>query len=133
MTPGTRPSRRTARAAPLPARGRAVALISLTVAIVGSFFQVHWKRHRPGGSRPHCFRVIEHASAVLDETRSRRGQPPGVFWGRNRGLIASAPANDKKSYRQKSYRQNWNATVDEMRPRAIIKATWSAAESRAAA
>src|SRR4029077_15853746 len=33
MTAGTRPSRRTARAAPLPAFGRAVALSSLTVAI----------------------------------------------------------------------------------------------------
>src|SRR5262249_3493852 len=36
MTPGTRPSRRTARAAPLPAFGRAVALSSLTVAMIAS-------------------------------------------------------------------------------------------------
>src|SRR3954451_23339783 len=34
MTPGTRPSRRTARAAPLPARARAVALSSLTLAMM---------------------------------------------------------------------------------------------------
>jgi hypothetical protein len=33
MTPGTRPARRSDRAAPLPARGRAVAFIALTVAM----------------------------------------------------------------------------------------------------
>src|SRR5580698_9907045 len=34
MIPGTRPARRSARAAPLPARERAVALIRLTVAMM---------------------------------------------------------------------------------------------------
>src|SRR5262252_9659697 len=34
MIPGTRPARRSARAAPLPARERVAALIELTVAIV---------------------------------------------------------------------------------------------------
>src|ERR1700751_5999686 len=34
MIPGTRPARRSARAAPLPARERVAALIRLTVAIV---------------------------------------------------------------------------------------------------
>src|SRR5450631_3258426 len=101
MTPGTRPSRRTARAAPLPARGRTVALISLTVAIVGSSFVAKDARPTKAAGVP-MLSGDELAGVVPHAARSRRGQPPGVFWGRNRGLIASAPANDKKRSRPKA-------------------------------
>src|SRR5271170_6318035 len=117
MTPGTRPSRRTARAAPLPARGRTVALISLTVAIVGSSFNCIEDASDEAARVP-MLSGDGHAGAVLDGARSRRGQPPGVFWGRNRGLIAAAPANDKKPNPPES---------------GIMQSTWSSAEAPAGA
>src|ERR1043166_9011040 len=52
MTPGTRPWRRIARAAPLPARGRAVALISLTVAMSNPHVRLQRKRPLSRPFRP---------------------------------------------------------------------------------
>src|SRR5262250_1102451 len=63
MTPGTRPSRRIARAAPLPARGRAVALISLTVAM----------------SNPHVRLELQTAASAAVPP----GRPPGVLPSRD--------------------------------------------------
>src|ERR1700730_481193 len=52
MTPATRPWRRIARAAPLPARGRAVALISLTVAMSNPHVRLQRKRPLTRPFRP---------------------------------------------------------------------------------
>src|SRR6202011_4519582 len=52
MTPGTRPWRRIARAAPLPARGRAVAVISLTVAMSNPHVRLQCKRPLTRPFRP---------------------------------------------------------------------------------
>src|SRR5262249_61863680 len=73
MTPGTRPSRRTARAAPLPARGRAVAFNSLTVAIVEILrvFAVWDPRGvLPGGSGPRTAGLYRPARGL-----TRKPQP----------------------------------------------------------
>src|SRR5258708_22456562 len=102
MTPGTRPARRSERAAPLPARGRAVAFIALTVAmtrILCDAFQgcvcCNMKRplpRPPGGGLPprgrsrRLRRLITAAGGIDKEAQTPGGgpdegarrRPPGV-------------------------------------------------------
>src|ERR1700719_4958776 len=54
MIPGTRPARRSARAAPLPARERAVALIRLTVAMMISSSKALSYKWNSAGSLQGC-------------------------------------------------------------------------------
>src|SRR5579862_1829104 len=55
MIPGTRPARRSARAAPLPARERAVALIRLTVAMMISLSKaLSYKRNSAASLQGCC-------------------------------------------------------------------------------
>src|SRR5215467_6030260 len=82
MTPGTRPSRRSARAAPLPARGRAVALISLTVAMSNPRVRLQRKRpltrpFRPAGLQG-CYlaEVARLIAARIGE--NKKGAAPGA-------------------------------------------------------
>src|SRR5689334_18106387 len=77
MTPGTRPWRRIARAAPLPARGRAVALISLTVAMSKSSCSI-------------ATQTAAHAAVPP-------GRPPGVL--PSRGCAAYSGSDGEKQER----------------------------------
>src|SRR5712691_4058333 len=89
MTPGTRPSRRIARAAPLPARGRPVALISLTIAM----------------SHPHQVRLLIgfdcSSGSIAMQTAANAavppGRPPGVHPGGVARLIAGRTEKNKKA------------------------------------
>src|SRR4029078_11059071 len=82
MTPGTLPARRSDRAAPLPAFGRAVALISLTVAMTSqSSFSAQLlgfaRGMPPGVLEPEVGRFYSGASRQRQENQSICR-----FWGR---------------------------------------------------
>src|SRR5450755_1722647 len=96
MTPGTRPSRRTARAAPLPARGRAVALISLTVAIVGSSFHA-MDAHPTRRLASPCFQVMSMREPSRTEPAAGAANLQGCSGAAMAGLIASVATDDNNA------------------------------------
>src|SRR6266700_1797793 len=80
--PGTRPARRSARAAPLPARGRAVAVIARTVAMTINPLQISLYAHPLLASVATCV------------CRNGKGRSCGHSWRR---LITGPGANDKET------------------------------------
>src|ERR1700694_1622946 len=84
MIPGTRPARRSARAAPLPARERAAALIRLTVAMMVSSSKTLFDKGNSAPSLQGCCssrgrRAYSGAECEKQGMRARRrlAQTPG--------------------------------------------------------
>src|SRR3954468_9298769 len=80
--PGTRPSRRTARAAPLPAFARAVALSSLTLAMVSQPIELKRASRSPADARPRLARLYRQPpgntrKGVVLRLRGRGGAGAG--------------------------------------------------------
>src|SRR4051812_21121671 len=93
MTPGTLPARRSDRAAPLPAFGRAVALISLTVKEIKAT------------ARP-------KAGKGAARSERRAGRVPGVIYGDKKPPITVSL--DYADLRQKIYAGRFLATVYDL-------------------
>src|SRR3954453_22789905 len=86
MTAGTCPSRRTARAAPLPTRSRATALICCAALLFRSFVNFREKPkaalRRPSRKRPRlqgCERTRRLIRARAARRNAGSGRPPGRF------------------------------------------------------
>src|ERR1700687_126834 len=87
MMPGTRPARRSVRAAPLPARGRAVALISLAVAMAQVLVITReWKKAAEAATNPRAY------SAAWPKPQERRRQKTG-----SRMIVGSTDEASAKS------------------------------------
>src|ERR1700733_11565870 len=104
MTPGTRPSRRTARAAPLPARGRTVALISLAVAMCQSSFNRNGGVIRLSGERSDAVRCKRRRGRLRRKPAVAAANLQGGFGAADGGLIPSVAPHGKKRKRGRNGR-----------------------------
>src|SRR5262249_59751741 len=93
MTPGTRPARRSARAAPLPARDRVAAFICLTVVAMVQIL-LNKTAAEIGAAHPRRSMPPSVAGSVSGLRQCWRGRAPCRRFG---ALIASAVGEDKKS------------------------------------